>query len=881
MKYIQNKYVLLLWAIFCLQVTHLWAQEESTIMDYSSPREYEIGTIDVQGTQYLDKNVLKSISGLRPGMKINIPGEDISAAIKNLWDQKLFAKVDIILDRTVGNTAFLIIKLEERPRLSRYVFKGIKGADVDELRKKLNLTSGQIITENLKFISSKIVKDYFNDKGFLAAKVNLAEETDSTFRVNSRKIVIYVDKGQKVKINAINFYGVENVSQSKLMRQMKETREKLKFDVGEMLKAKANRKDPRKWNFARLLANISPTYIYEYIDRFANLNFLKTSKFDKNNYEKDKEKLIAMYNNLGYRDARIEKDSIYMKDESNMNIDIYIEEGNQYYIRNIFWRGNQKYNDSTLNYTLNIKKGTIYNQSLLDEKLQMSQSGNDVSSLYMDDGFLFFQVTPTEINIENDSVDLEMRMFEGAQATINQIRISGNTKTNEHVIRRELRIIPGDKFSRADLIRSQREISQLGYFDPEQIEIVPIPNPENGTVDIEFKVVEKPSDQLELSAGWGGRGNGIVGTAGVSFTNFSIKNIFKKDAWAPLPTGDGQKLSLRVQSNGKLYQSYNFSFTEPWLGGKKPNSLSLAFSRTHYNNIDPTTRKVDGWIRTTSATLAYGTRLKWPDDYFTFLPSINYQLYGLKNWTTNSFLFANGYSHNLNINLLISRNSIDAPIYPRRGANLEASVQFTLPYSYLFNSRKLDYERADLPASERYKWLEYHKWKLKVDWYAPLSKNQKLVFRATAKLGFMFTYNSKLGLTPFERFQVGGDGISSFRLTPVDIISLRGYDVFTGDNGAPIYNKFSMELRYPFSLNPSATIFALLFAEGGNAYTDIKKYNPLNLKRSVGAGVRVYLPMFGLLGFDYGIGFDNTPNTGTNIFSKYGRFRVILGFEPE
>jgi outer membrane protein insertion porin family len=874
-----KKYLLILVSILCIS-TKIWAQEPSTI-DYLSPKEYEIGTIDVQGTQYLDKSVLKSISGLRTGMKINIPSEDISTAIKNLWDQKLFAKVDIILDRTVGNTAFLIIKLEERPRLSRYIFKGIKGTDVEELRKKLNLTSGQIITENLKFTSAKIVKDYFYDKGFLGATVDMVEETDSTFRVNSRKIVINVNKGEKVKINAVNFHGNESISQSKLMRQMKDTREKLKFDIGEMLRAKANRKDPRKYSFARMLANISPTYIFEYIDRYANLNFLKTSKFDKNDYEKDKEKLITMYNNLGYRDARIVKDSVYLKDAANMNIDIYIEEGRQYYLRNIFWKGNQKYNDSTLNYTLNIKKGTIYDQALLDQKLQMSQSGNDVSSLYMDDGYLFFQVNPTEVLVENDSVDLEMRMFEGAQATINKITISGNTKTNEHVIRRELRIIPGDKFSRADLIRSQREISQLGYFDPEQIEIVPIPNPENGTVDIEFKVVEKPSDQLELSAGWGGRGNGIVGTAGVSFTNFSIKNIFKKEAWAPLPTGDGQKLSLRVQSNGKVYQSYNFSFTEPWLGGKKPNSLSLSFSRTHFNNVDPTSRKVDGWIRTTSATIAYGTRLKWPDDYFTFVPSINYQLYGLKNWTTNSFLFSDGYSHNLNINLALSRNSIDQPIYPRRGANLEASVQFTLPYSLMFKSRKLDYENNDLPANQRYKWLEYNKWKLKIDWYAPLSKNQKLVFRATAKFGFMFTYNQKLGLTPFERFQVGGDGISTFRLTPVDIISLRGYDVFTGENGAPIYNKFSMELRYPFSLNPSATIFALLFAEGGNAYSDIRRYNPLNLKRSVGAGVRIFLPMFGLLGFDYGIGFDNTPNNGTNIFSKYGRFRVILGFEPE
>lgn len=870
-----------LFLLFLFISSTLIAQDSLATMDYSLAREYEIGTVKVTGTQYLDKNVLISISGLRPGTKITIPSEDVSKAIKNLWDQKLFTKINIVLDHTIGDVAFLEIQLEERPRLSRFIFKGIPNADVDELRKKLNLTAGQIITENLKFSTAKIIKDYYKDKGFLDVTVSMVEQKDSVM-LNSRIVAIYIQKGLKVKINDIQFYGNENVTDSKIQRQMKDTKEKIKLDTKEIFAGKKNRKDPRKWNFARMLANLSPSVAYEYLDRFANINIFKASKFDAKAYEKDKDKIINMYNNLGYRDAKIVSDSIYMENPSNMNIEIRISEGPKYYIRNIYWKGNTKYDDSTLNYVLSIKKGTIYNQALLDEKLQMSQTGGDVSSIYMDDGYLFFQVTPTEIMIEGDSVDLEMRLFEGAQATINKVTISGNTKTNEHVIRRELRVIPGNKFSRADLIRSQREIGSLGYFDPEQIEIIPTPNPENGTVDVEFKVVEKPSDQLELSAGWGGKGRGIVGTAGVSFTNFSLRNIFKKQAWTPLPTGDGQKLSIRVQANGRQYQSYNVSFTEPWLGGSHPNSLTLSFFRTHINDVNTTTNKVNGWLRTTSATVQFGTRLKWPDDYFTFLPSINYQLYGLKNWTSNNFIFQNGYSHDLNLNLMFSRNSVDQSIYPRRGANIELSGQFTLPYSLFISSRQLDYTSTDLPAQDRFKWLEYSKLKLKLDWYTPLSKNQKLVFRASAKFGFLFSYNRNVGLTPFGRFELGGDGLSGgYQLTARDIVSLRGYDVLNQTNGSPIFNKFTFELRYPISLNPSATVYTLLFAEGGNVYNDIKKYNPANLKRSVGAGVRIFLPMFGLLGFDYGIGFDEVKGNGNNLFTKYGKFRIILGFEPE
>lgn len=873
---------LLLVALVVLPISHSFAQDEENYINYLNAKEYEIGAISVEGTKYLDKNVLIGISGLKVGDKISLPGDEVSKAIKNLWDQKLFTNVEIKSDKTIGNVIYLKIVLEERARLSRFQFEGVKGADLDELRKKLNITAGQIITENLKYIIHKTVTDYYKDKGYLTCIVNVTEGEDSIL-INSKLLTIAVDKGPKVKINQVTIHDAQNVDENKLKRSMKDTRERAKIDVKEILSIKKNRKDPRKWNFFRALSSISPMYAYEYLDRFVNVNIFKTSHFDENKYQKDKQNIIAAYNDEGYRDATIVKDSVYLVDDEYLNIDVWVKEGSQYYIRNIYWKGNQKFNDSTLSAIVKLEKGSVYSQKKLDERLFMSQAGNDLSSLYMDDGYLFFNVNPTELLIDGDSVDLEMRIFEGSQAVINNVMINGNTKTSEHVIRRELRVVPGNKFSRSDLIRSQREIANLGYFDPEQIEIIPYPNAQNGTVDVEFRVVEKPSDQLELSAGWGGKGTGIVGTAGVSFTNFSLRNIFNKHAWQPLPTGDGQRLSLRIQSNGKYYQSYNVSFTEPWLGGKKPNSLTLSFYHTRINNIDYNTENNDiiGYLKTTSGTVEFGTRLKWPDDFFTFIPSVNYQRYSLKNYTNSNFLFTDGKSHNLNLNLTLSRNSVDQPIYPTRGSNFVLSAQFTLPYSKIFESRMLDYTDPELPVTDRFKWLEYHKYKLKAEWYAPLSKNGKLVFKASAKMGFLFTYNKDLGLTPFERFELGGDGLSNVNYDAREIVSLRGYQVITPSVGAPIYNKYSFELRYPLSLNPSATIYALTFFEGGNYWNDIKRYNPIDLKRSVGAGVRIFLPMFGLLGFDYGIGFDDTPEAGSNIFSKYGEFRVILGFEPE
>lgn len=854
---------------------------QSKVVDFSKSAEYEIQEIKVEGTKFLDERILVTLSALRVGDKIKVPGESISKAIKNLWKQRLFSFVAVEITKQENDKIWLLIKVEEKPRISRYTIKGVKSGDLEEVKKKIDLRAGSILTESAKAQAANALKTFYVDKGYLNTTVEVREKRDSLIP-NSVKVELWVDKGQRVKINYITFDGIQSVTANRLRRAMKETKEKVKFDLDEILNFKKNIKDSIWRKHPYKLLELSPMRIYEYVDRFANLNFFKSSKFKRKEYEEDKRKIIEYYNSQGFRDAAIVHDSVYLTDSRNLNIDITIDEGKRYYFRNIFLSGNTKYSDSVIYRIINIKKGEIYNQKLLDEKLFMSQNGGDLSSLYMDDGYLFFSVTPLEVKIKDDSIDVELRINEGPQATIKDVRIMGNTKTNERVIRRELYTLPGNKFSRSDLLRSQRQIVNLGYFDPQQLDMIPIPNPEKGTVDIEYRVTEKPSDQLELSAGWGGRqsqGGGLVGTLGLTFTNFSLRNIFNKKAWTPLPSGDGQRLSLRFQSTGARSQFYTVSFTEPWLGGKKPQSLTLSFNQTVLNSLDANF-KVDGSYKATAATIAFGTRLKKPDDFFTAEVALTYQRYSLSNYPNSFFIFQEGKANNLSLAFNISRNSIDAPLYPTRGSLFDFTVSATLPYSSIFPGRKnIDYTNPDLPNSSRYNWVEYHKWKFKVDWYLPIWKN--LVLKTSAKLGFLGLYNSNIGYSPFERFELGGDGISNAQILGRDIISLRGYPVISPSGGAPIYNKFSMELRYPLSLNPSATIYALAFFDGGNYWMNLSDYRPYDLRKSAGLGVRVFLPMFGLLGFDYGIGWDRAPKQGNNIFSKYGEFRIVLGFEPE
>jgi outer membrane protein insertion porin family len=865
-----------------------YGQDSLILMDYATPKDYKIGNIEVICSPQLDKTVIKTLSGLRQGEDIKVPGEDIQKAIKALWKQKLFTNISVEVDKIVGNEIFLIIRVEERPRVSKIMPpRGIKNSEWEDLKKKMDVTAGQIFTENRRKQAINVIKNFYVEKGFLNTKVSVEETIDSN-NSTQVKLKFFVSKGTKVHINHINIYGVSGISETKLKGQMKETKEKVKFDVDGLFRFKKNfAHDSIHLRWYQLPGNLSPMKAYDYASRFLNLNVFKASKFKRNEYEADKDKIIEYLNSKGYRDAKIDSSFEVATDPKNMDINIYVHQGHKFYFRNFYWNGNTKYADTVLAKILNIKRGEVYNQKVLDERLFMNQSGEDISSKYMDDGYLFFSITPMEVRVENDSIDIEFRISEGAQATIREVRIIGNTKTSEKVIRRELRTLPGNKFSRTDLIRSQREIVALGYFDAQQLDVVPIPNPENGTVDIEYRVVEKPSDQLELSAGWGGRGQGIFGTLGVNFTNFSLRNIIDKKSWSPLPSGDGQRFGLRVQSNGRSFQSYNVSFTEPWLGGKKPLSLSFLFNRFRANQIDAN-NKIIGSYYSTSVYTGLATKLKWPDDYFVGEIGLEFQHYILKNYS-GVFLFDNGRATNLNLQFTLSRDSRwqEAPTYYSSGIYVSAQAKFTLPYSLMFNSRKLDYTNPELSDADRYKWVEFHKWKFELDAYAPIYK--KVVLRVNAKMSFLGLYNKDLGYAPFERVELGGDGLSNLQsgnLLGRDIISLRGYKVLTPSAGAPIYNKFFAELRVPFSLNQSATIYGLVFAEAGNYWNRIQDYRPYNLRKSVGAGIRVFLPMFGLLGFDYGIGFDrsnselNNPNA-KNIFGKYGEFRIILGQEPQ
>ncbi|MBK6399238.1 MAG: outer membrane protein assembly factor BamA [Bacteroidetes bacterium] len=788
---------------------------ETQSIDYGNPGTYVIGGVVITGTKYLDENVLISISGLTVGDSLEVPSERTSDAIKNLWKQGLFSDIQILVQRIQGKTIFLELKLTERPRLSSFKFNGVSKSDADKIREKIKLERDKVVTESVLASTKTAVVDFYIEKGYLNATAEVREVKDSTF-ANRVVLIIDVDKKNRIKIHSLEFEGNTYFSDKKLRKAMKETKVK-------------------KW-----------------------YKIFTSSKFLDEKYQEDKAKVIAKYTDKGYRDAKIVSDTVFKHDEKTVDIRITIDEGKQYYFRNITWVGNIKYTSHVLDSILGIRKGDIYEGSVLDERLFMNQSGRDISSLYMDDGYLFFSVTPVEVNVENDSIDLEMRIYEGKQARINKVTVVGNVKTNDRVIMREIRTKPGELFSREKIIRTQRELAQLGYFDQEKLGVNPKPNPVDGTVDIEYTVEEKPSDQLELSGGYGS--NQLVGTLGLSFNNFSARNIFNGASYSPLPSGDGQKLSLRAQTNGKYYQSYNASFTEPWLGGKKPNSLSVSIFRSIQSNGVSKGELNRQSIEITGASVGLGKRLKKPDDYFTNYIEASYQYYVLNNYG-GTFLFANGYSNNLSFQESISRNSVDAPIYPRTGSTVSLTLQFTLPYS-LFND--IDYRTAT--DAERYKFIEYHKWKFSSSWFTKLAGN--LVLNTKIQYGFLGLYNRNVGASPFERFYLGGDGLSGYALDGREIIALRGYannsvtprNANNAQVGGTIFDKYTLELRYPLSLNPSATIYLLAFAEGGNSWLKFNEFNPFSAKRSAGMGVRIYLPVFGLLGLDWGYGFDEIPN---------------------
>ncbi len=782
------------------------------VVDYSNPREYIIEDIRVTGVQFIQESVLISLSGLKVGQEVTVPSSEMTRVLEKFWDQGLFRDVKLLIDKTEGRKIWLNIYLKELPRLSRLTVDGLRRGETEDILEKINLRAGSQITDNILNNTRRIIKQHFVEKGFLETEVRF-EQSPDTLSPNSVRLKIYVDKNNRVKIDDIIFLGNEVFKDRRLRRAMKNTKK-------------------------------------------VNLNIFKASRFIKDDYEEDLDKLISFYNENGFRDAKVLKDSVVpVKDKDRISLYIRLEEGDRYYFRNIRWVGNTVYPSEVLDAYLGIERGDVFDKTILDKRLELDEDA--VSSLYLDNGYLFFSINPVEVNIENDSIDFEMRINEGKQATINKVVITGNTKTKEHVIRREIRTRPGELFSKSDIIRTVRELAQLGHFDPEQIEPVPIPDQANGTVDLEYKLVEKANDQLEISGGWGA--NMIVGTIGLRFSNFSAGNMFNLKEWRPIPTGDGQTLSLRAQSNGKYYQAYSVSFIEPWLGGTKPNSLSVSFFHTKSStgnywlrNESPT-----GYFKITGGSVGLGRRLKWPDDFFTLYNELSYQRYDLFNWG-GSFLFENGTSNNINFKTTFARKSVDQPIYPRRGSTFQLSLALTPPYS-LFDDK--DY--LQIPADEKYRWIEYHKWTFLGEWYLSLAGN--LVLSTRARFGYLGFYNPDIGPSPFEGFDVGGDGLTGYNIYGRDIIALRGYEnsaltpIVNGKKSGNVFEKLTVELRYPITLSQSATVFVLGFLEAGNAWYSIDQFNPFLIKRSAGVGLRAFLPMFGLLGIDWGYGFDEIP----------------------
>jgi outer membrane protein insertion porin family len=835
----------------------------------NSASEYTIGGISVSGSKYLDEELLLSISGLTAGDKLKMPNDPkIGKAIQSLWKQNLFSNIEINAERIQGDKVFLDIHITERPRLSKYNFKGIKESDAKELKEKIGLVKSKVVTEATRQNAIEKIRKFYVEKGYSNVQTIITEREDTAF-LNMVILTFNIHKGQKVKINQINIFGNENASVLKLKKTMKGSKEMARISLysadRESLYGE-NTHDLRGYLHNKGFLSLSKTA--QLIEPYLRYSVFSASKFNQKKFEEDKQNLLEYYNSIGYRDASITHDTLYTAQNGHINIDMQIQEGNRYYFGDIEWKGNTKYSAEQLSKMLGIKRGDLFNQELLSKRVGKipTAEGDDIGSLYLDDGYLAFNADAEEKSIINDTINYEIHITEGDQYTIRNINIAGNDKTHEHVIRRELRTLPGNKFSRSDIMRSQREISNLGFFDAEKIGIVPTPH-SDGTVDIDYTVTEKSADQLELQAGFGG-GLGITGTIGVSFNNFALKNIGKLKEWDPLPMGDGQKLSVRGQANGRWYNSITAGFTEPWLGGKKPNSLSVNLYRTFFAGTQGST--VSGHMTTLGAGATLSKRLKWPDDNFVLSYGLNYQLYNIRDYTFFSD-FTRGQANNLSFKVTLARYSVDQPLFPRGGSNILLSGQFTAPYS-LFSNK--DY--TNLAASDKYKWIEYHKYRFTAEWYQKVKGN--LILKLAAKHGYLAYYTPALQ-SPFERFQVGGDGLSGFTIYGRDIIANRGYEIYSSSAGATIFNKYVAEARYPFSLNPSSTIYGLAFFEAANAWDNFKSFNPFQLKRSVGLGVRIYLPMFGLLGLDYGLGLDRlTPGTK---FGQATKFSFMLGFEPE
>lgn len=812
------------------------AQEKQEIIDFMKSDDYIIGGVSISGVRYLDPNALIGISGLRMGQEVTIPGDAVTTAVQKLWQQGLFSDVRISITKEVGDSVYLDIYLQERPRISSVKFNGLKNGETTDLKEKISLPIGSQVTAYLLNNTKKIIRDHFVEKGFLNTDVTFIQKDDPD-QPNNVILSINVDKKSKVKIADITFVGNEFFEAKKLRRQMKGTKVK-------------------------------------------NLNFFRASKYIGEKYEEDKVKLVKFYNDNGFKDFTILSDSLYPVSEDRIALKIKIDEGKQYFLRSVDWVGNSVYKKEDLTRVFNFKKGSVYNQSLINDRLTGTAGAQDaVSNLYQDYGYLFSRLTPVEKKVDNDSIDLEIRIYEGDQANLNNVIITGNTRTNEHIARRELYTLPGDLFSKEKIIRSIRQLGVLGHFDPEKINPVPMPDITNGTVDLLYKLEEKPNDQFEVSGGWGA--GMLVGTVGVRFNNFAMRNFFKLKEWRPYPSGDGQSLSLRAQSNGKIYSSYNISFVEPWLGGKNPNTFSISL----YESIMTNGKKKgeDGRQSMTidGATIGLGKRLEWPDDYFSLYGEVNYQRYNLDNYSVYRFLFENGQSNLFSLSAKLSRFSTSPNlIYPRSGSSFTLSLQATPPYSAISGK-----SMANVSDEVKYKWIEFHKWTFKADYYYPVTKDDKMVLNARFAFGYLGHYNNNIGPSPFENFYIGGDGMTGYSFYGREVIALRGYtngsltpnDPVRGVSSGNVYSKITFELRYPITLNPQATIFILSFLESGRAWYQLNEYNPFKMPRSAGVGVRANLPMFGLLGVDWGYGFDAVPDPKNYPNANHSQFHFVIG----
>ncbi len=838
----QNKILLLLVAMMAMMPLGAHAQvvvggNDEYDLDYLTPKTYEIGGITFEGAENFDTRVVQLVAGLQVGDKVKLPGDKISSAIENLWKQGMFDDVQIRVTRIQGGIAFLKIILKERPRMLKFAFTGVKKGEDKKLREEIQIKTGDVVTENMLRTSANKIKGYYIEKGFTRVEVTPTTEADTSGRLI---VTFNVKRGNKVKIDSLIFEGNKEISSSTLKGKMQKTR-----DV----------------HFRKSL-------------RFWKKVFWKKSRYIESDFHEDLDNVIAYYNEQGFRDARIVKDTVWdvsreevkKADQDRVKVKVTIHEGHRFFFRNITFSGNTVYSDEVLRRSLRINKGDPYNKSMLEENLQYNPSGTDITSLYMDNGYLFFRATPVEVAVENDSIDIEIRIVEGKQARIRNVWVEGNTITNDKVIMRELHTRPGDLFSRDAVLRSRRELLTLKFFKEESVIPEPRPNAEDGTVDIVYKVEEGSTSQLNLQGGYGA--GMFIGQVGIQLNNFSIRNIFNKDAWAPLPAGDGQKLALNATTNGSSYYSLSASFTEPWLGGRRAQSLTGQIYHNYMSNGLWVRREDENFysLQISGLGVSFSKRLKWPDDYFIMSHGITYKHYILNNYNNLALgLFADGTSNDISYGFTLSRNSFDSPFYTRSGSELSLSIYATPPFSFL-SGKTID---ENTTAQEKYKWIEYYKINLRGAWMLNLVGD--VVLSTRFRFGFMGYYNKDIGLAPFGRYFLGGDGLSSWVLDGREVIPLRGYEnnsIGASDNGGgSVFDRFTIELRQPIIESGSATIWVLGFLEGGNCWKDLSEFQPFKMYNSAGLGVRLYLPMLGLIGVDWGYGFDGTTGGSQFHFS--------------